>query len=172
MFPLWVVVPAAFLDIFLAGVFPSSVFQRGEVRENAKSPTRPTFPPKNLWNKQRFEPAKLLSQIWTPCRIVRAKGRLKNSEHNTSLVGGKITQKKTTTPVEILLSMAADSGADANKTYNNQPHKPFHAYLGRVSLQFWVDWAAVALLVLLLVSGPFLRLWTLVDCYELHFLVQ
>ena len=42
----------------------------------------------------RVEPAKLLSRIWTPCRIVRAKGRLKNSTRNTSLVGGKITHKK------------------------------------------------------------------------------
>ena len=83
----------------------------------------------------------------------------------------KASRKKTTTTDEILLSAAADSGADTNKNHNNQPNKPFHACLGRVSLQFWVDWAAVALLVSLLVSGPFLRTRTQVDCCELYLLM-
>ena len=39
-------------------------------------------------------------------------------------------------------------------------------------MRFWVDWAAVALVVSLLVSGPFSRTRTQVDCFELYFLIQ
>ena len=85
---------------------------------------------------------------------------------------GKNHARKTTTPHEILLSLAADAGADTNKKHNNQPHKHFHACLGRASLQFWVDWATVSLLVSLLIRGPFSRTRTQVDCFELCFLIQ
>ena len=70
---------------------------------------------------------------------------------------GQSFARKTTTPDEILLSLAADAGADTNQTHNNQPNKHFHAHLRRASLQFWVDWATVALLVSLLIRGPFSR---------------
>ena len=86
--------------------------------------------------------------------------------------GDKAPRKKTTMPDEILLSAAADSGADTNQKHNNQPHDRLNAHLGRASLYFWKDWLAVALLVSLLVSGPFSRTRTQVDCFELCFLIQ
>ena len=84
----------------------------------------------------------------------------------------KASRKKTTTTHEILLSAVADSGADTNQKHNNQPHDRLNACLGRASLYFWKDWLAVALLVSLLVSGPFSRTRTQVDCFELCFLIQ
>ena len=80
-------------------------------------------------------------------------------------MGQSFTRKKTT-PDEILLSAAADSGADTNKKHNNQPHDRLNTHLGRASLYFWKDWLAVALLASLLVSGPFSCGPTQVDCYE------
>ena len=88
------------------------------------------------------------------------------------LLRGKNHAQKTTTTHENLLSLAADSGADANKNHNNQPCKHFHTHLGRVSLHFWVDWAAVALTASLLIRGPFSRARTQVDCFDLCFLMQ
>ena len=70
------------------------VFNAAKHGKSRKLPPDQPFPRRISGINGRFEPVKLLSQIWTPCGIVRAKGRLKNSEHNTSLVGGKITHKK------------------------------------------------------------------------------
>ena len=99
-------------------------------------------------------------------------GRAQKFDAQHVFAWDKASRKKTTTTHEILLSMAADSGADTNKNHNNQPHKHFHAYLGRVSLHFWVDWAIVALTASLLIRGPFSRARTQVDCYDVSFLVQ
>ena len=82
---------------------------------------------------------------------------------------GQRFAKRTTTPDEIFYSTAADRGTDTKQKYNNQPNNRFNVHLGRVSLQCWVDWAAVARLAAHLVRGPFLRLSTQVDCHELHF---
>ena len=85
---------------------------------------------------------------------------------------GKNHAQKTTTPHEILLSLAADAWADTNKKHNNQPHKHFYTYLGRVSLQVCVDWVTVAVTASLLIRVPFSRTQTQVDCFELCFLIQ
>ena len=92
--------------------------------------------------------------------------------HTGRVIEGEKLRKKTTTPDENLLSTAADRGTDTKEKYNNQPYKRFNAYLGRMTLRIWADWKTVALLASHLVRGPFLRLWILVDCCELHFLVQ
>ena len=67
---------------------------------------------------------------------------------------------------------AADREAGTNKNHNNQPNERFNKHLGRVSMRLWVDWAAVALLVSLLVSGPFSCGPPKVDCCDMCFLIQ
>ena len=156
------------LDIRLSVARAFNAAKHGKTR---KSPADRPLSPRISGIKRRSETTTLASHIWTPCAVVTSKAQLKNSTRNMCFRGTKFCEK-TTTPHENLLSTAARQGADTNKKHNNQPYKRFNTHLGRVSLHFWLDWAAVALLVSYLVSGPFLRLWTLVDCYELHFLVQ
>ena len=103
---------------------------------------------------------------------VGVEGPARKFRTQAELSRGKNHAQKTMTTHESLLSLAADSGADANKNHNNQPCKHFHTCLGRVSLHFWVDWAAVALTVSLLIRGPFSRTRTQVDCFDLCFLMQ
>ena len=148
------------------------MLQRGEAREKSQVTAGPTFPPE-IWQKELIEPACLayvpsldtlkVGDIEGPARKFRTQAELSRGENHA---------QKLTTPDEILLSLAADSGADTNKTHNNQPHNHFHAHLGRVSLQFWVDWATVALLVSFLIRVPFSCGPTQVDCFELYFLIQ
>ena len=91
LFQLQVVVPAEFLDIF---AFPSPVLQRGEAWENAKIAGRPTFAPKNLWNKWSFELAEHMYRIRTLLGFGTSKAQLKKSKHNMCLVGGTSRAKK------------------------------------------------------------------------------
>ena len=99
-------------------------------------------------------------------------GRARKFQAQDEFCTDKVSREKRRRRTKFLLSLAADSGADTNKKHNNQPNKRFDAYLGRTSMRFWVDWAAVALVVSLLVSGPFSRTRTQVDCFELYFLIQ
>ena len=85
------VVPAAFLDIL---VFPSSVLQRGEVRENANSPAGPNFVPKNLRNKRRFKQSGQRPHFPKSRRSVVFPWFLENSTRNMSLLGTKHRAKK------------------------------------------------------------------------------
>ena len=129
--------------------FRRPCFQRGEVREKSQFPAGPTFPPET-WQKDLIEPACLAyvptldtfkvgwGDIEGPARKFRTQAELSR---------GKNHAQKAMTTHENLLSLAADSGADTNQKHNNQPNKHFHAHLRRVSLHFWVDWAAVALTV-------------------------
>ena len=148
------------------------MLQRGEVREKSQVTAGPTFPPE-IWQKELIEPAYLAyGPSLDTLKVGAIEGPARKFRTQAELSRGKNHARKTTTPDEILLSLAADSGADANVNHNNQPYNHLHVYLGRVSLQFWVDRAAVALTVSLLVSGPFSRTRTQVDCFELCFLTQ
>ena len=152
--------------------FHRPCFQRGEAWEKSQITAGPTFSPE-LWRKDCFEPASRVStNNLHLLKIVRCKGPVRKFAVQDEKKRGENHARKTTTPHEILLSLAADSGADTNKIHNNQPHNQFHTCLGRVSLQFWIDWATVALLVSLLIRDPFSRTQTQVDCFELCFLIQ
>ena len=152
--------------------FRRPCFQRGEVREKSQFPAGPTFPPE-IWQKDLIEPA-CLAYVPTldTFKVGDIEGPARKFRTQAELSRGKNHAQKTMTTHENLLSLAADSGADTNKNHNNQPYKHFHTYLGRVSLHFWVDWAAVALTVSLLIRGPFSRTRTQVDCFDLYFLIQ
>ena len=130
--------------------FRRPCFQRGEVREKSQFPAGPTFPPE-IWQKDLIEPA-CLAYVPTldTFKVGDIEGPARKFRTQAELSRGKNHAQKTMTTYENLLSLAADSGADTNKNHNNQPYKHFHSYLGRVSLHFWVDWAAVALTVSLL----------------------
>ena len=121
--------------------FRRPCFQCGEAWENAKFAVRPTFAPKSVSGMNGRE-SRVLSKcpphicnLDTPCsRNVASKAQLKNSKHDMCLVGGQSFARKTTTQDEIFsLSLAADSGADANQKHNNQPNKHFHAHLSEAS---------------------------------------
>ena len=152
--------------------FRRPCFQRGEVREKSQFPAGATFPPE-IWQKDLIEPA-CLAYVPTldTFKVGDIEGPARKFRTQAELSRGKNHAQKTMTTHENLLSLAADSGVDANKNHNNQPYKHFHTYLGRVSLHFWVDWAAVALTVSLLIRGPFSRTRTQVDCFDLYFLIQ
>ena len=172
LFQLWLVVPATFLDIFLAVVLPSSVFstRRSMGKRENRRPTE-LCPTESLeWTGE----SRNLSKYHTPGHPLEvwSSPAFSKIRFTTCVCLGQSFARKTTTPHEILLSLAADAGADTNKIHNNQPHKHFHACLGRASLHFWVDWSTVALLVSLLIRGPFSRTRTQVGCFELHFLIQ
>ena len=161
-----------FETFFLPSSFRRPCFQRGEAWEKSQITAGPTFSPE-LWRKDCFEPASRVSaNNLHLMKIVRCEGPVRKFAVQDEKKRGENHARKTTTPHEILLSLAADAGADTNKTHNNQPNKRFNKHLGRVSLQCWKDWLAVALLVSLLVSGPFSRTRTQVDCFELCFLIQ
>ena len=163
LFPLQVVVPAAFLDIL---VFPSSVLQRGEVRENANSPAGPNFVPKNLRNKRRFKQSGQRPHFPKSRRSVVFPWFLENSTRNMSLLGTKHRAKKRRRRTKFCSQQRPIRGRIRIKKHNNQPHDHFNTCLGRASLHFWVDWATVALSVSVLVSGPFSCDPTQVDCFE------
>ena len=56
---------------------------------------------------------------------------------------------------QILLSTAAGWGGDTKQTHNNQPNKQLDTHLGRISLECWRDWAAVALTATHAIRGHF-----------------
>ena len=161
-----------FETFFLPSSCRCPCLQRGEAWEKSQITAGPTFSPE-LWRKDCFEPASRVSaNNLHLMKIVRCEGPVRKFAVQDEKKRGENHARKTTTPQETLLSLAADSGADTNKIHNNQPHNQFHACLGRVSLQFWMDWATVALLASLLICGPFSRTQTQVDCFELCFLIQ
>ena len=123
------------------------------MREESQLPAGQTFPPET-WQKDLIEPACLACvPTLDTLKVGDIEGPARKLRTQAELSRGKNHAQKTTTTRENLLSLAADSGADANKNHNNQPHKHFHARLGRVSLQLWVDWAAVALTASPLIRG-------------------
>ena len=74
--------------------FRRPCFQRGEVRENANSPVRPNFVPKNLRNKRRFEPATLTYPMSKQLRLDTSLAGLKNSKQNMCFARTKHHAKK------------------------------------------------------------------------------
>ena len=74
--------------------FRRPCFQRGEVRENAKSPTDRGFVPKNLRNKRRFEPATLTYPMSKQLRLDTSLAGLKNSKQNMCFARTKHHAKK------------------------------------------------------------------------------
>ena len=152
--------------------FHRPCFQRGEAWEKSQITAGPTFSPE-LWRKECCEQA-IRARVTHLhlMEICDQEGPVRKFAVQDEKKRGENHARKTTTPHEILLSLAADAGADTNKKHNNQPHKHFHACLGRASLHFWVDWSTVALLVSLLIHGSFSRTRTQVDCFELCFLIQ
>ena len=74
--------------------FRRPCFQRGEVRENANSPVRPTFVPKNLRNKLRFEQSEQRTHFPKSWRSVVFPWFFKNLTRNMRSLGTKHHAKK------------------------------------------------------------------------------
>ena len=116
--------------------FRRPCFQRGEAREKSQFTAGPTFPPET-WQKEWIEPTCLAyGPSLDTLKVGAIEGPARKFRTQAELSRGKNHAQKSTTPDEILLLLAADSGADTNQKHNNQPNKHLHICLGRASLQF------------------------------------
>ena len=107
---------------------------------------------------RRIEKSEQMPHIRTPCAVeVWHSFAFSKIRFATCVWWGQSFARKTTTTDEFLLSLAADSGVDANDKHNNQPNKRFNKHLGRASMRLWVDWVAVALLVFCFSSAALFR---------------
>ena len=105
-----------FETFFLPSSCRCPCLQRGEAWEKSQITAGPTFSPE-LWRKDCFEPASRVSaNNLHLLKIVRCKGPVRKFAVQDEKKRGENHARKTTTPHEILLSLAAAAGADTNKT--------------------------------------------------------